>query len=153
METQEFIQVKTGEMSSLQGHIDVAPVTLIKLFGKPERSDSYKVSGEYIFTNYDGKVVRLYDWKSTNLYDSDCQTPEEFWAQINAIEFHVGAVSKKEADEFIKWLKVRLDHEGAEVQSMKSFQEELEELKATMIAEFGKLLNGMKTKESKDENI
>lgn len=99
--------------TSLQGYVDIAPAALVRVLGKPDEGDEYKVSGEYAFRNASGVVFTLYDWKSTTLYDTEAYnggvalTPEAFWAQNAAVPIHIGGASKNKAQlvEFIRWLK------------------------------------------------
>ena len=65
-------------------------------------SDEYKVSGEWIFESETGDVVTLYDWKSTDLYDTDLPSVEEF-RQESRYDFHVGAKDKMTALMFNEW--------------------------------------------------
>src|SRR5262249_52287435 len=74
----------------------VPPKRVVDTFGPPGRGDSYKVSGTYRFTDPDGNVFTLYDWKTTSLYDdgvepgeeSSFPTPEEFWGNWNPDVLH-----------------------------------------------------------------
>lgn len=80
---------------SLQGECTISPARLVEVFGKPDESDGYKVSGEFTFINREnGESFTLYDWKSTTLYDWDGEpgvpTPEEFWASTEQYLFHIG---------------------------------------------------------------
>jgi len=87
----------------LQGHIMVAPAFLIEKFGQPQKSDGYKVSGEYSFENEEGEVFTLYDWKCTELYDSYGTPVREFWNTWVPIQFNIGG--KSPAFDFITWLQ------------------------------------------------
>lgn len=96
------------------GDILVSPSDLILLFGKPGKSDGYKISGEYSFHNVTtGAVFTIYDWKCTSLYDSDCPNPEDFWSRAQLITFNIGGNDKGNIEEFkqlihkqIEWIKV-----------------------------------------------
>jgi hypothetical protein len=93
--------------------IMVAPMDLILAFGQPGSSDEYKVSGEYTFHDEESDVVfTMYDWKSTNLYDSDYPSPEELWATTEPIMINIGGNHKGNVEDFkakvlqhIKWVK------------------------------------------------
>jgi hypothetical protein len=80
---------------SLQGHVRVSPAKLVEIFGQPDESDGYKVSGEFQFYNEEtGEDFTLYDWKSTTLYDdydgNPAPTPEAFWLSTAPYDFHIG---------------------------------------------------------------
>ena len=63
-------------------NLELIPVDLVEMFGRPAEGDGNKVSGEFIFANDKGDVFTIHDWKETTLYwgeYSDCLTPEEFW--------------------------------------------------------------------------
>ena len=81
----------------LIGEVTVAPATLVAVFGKPGEADDYKVSGEYSFKNaLTGEAFRIYDWKSTNLYDDPTDpSPEVFWASREPYEFHIGGLASQ----------------------------------------------------------
>ena len=83
--------------------LNVAPADLIKTFGEPDKSDGCKTSGEYLFITGEGARVTLYDWKSTSLYDSDCESPEEFWESTDKRTFNIGGCEKGQnyVEEFI----------------------------------------------------
>ena len=86
---------------SLLGYIKLSPAKLVEWFGRStQQTDDYKVSGEYIFSNKDGVVFTLYDWKSTDLYDSCCLTPDEFWSSTQLYEFHIGGTNKALINDF-----------------------------------------------------
>lgn len=79
-------------------------------FGTPEDCDEYKVSGEWIFEADNGTVFTVYDWKSTNLYDSYYPTVEQFRNSDDLYEFHIGGnnTSKQELYNFIVFLREKL---------------------------------------------
>lgn len=72
------------------GHIDASPAELVRLFGKPLKSDGYKTSGEFLFKIYD-RYITLHDWKQTSLYDDRCPNPKDFWANEERVIFNVGS--------------------------------------------------------------
>lgn len=74
----------------LKGHILVRYRDLENLFGKPDTEDEYKVSGCWVFTDNDGNVVTLYDWKKTNLYDESLPSVSEFRNSEQPTIFNVG---------------------------------------------------------------
>ncbi len=87
--------------TSLKGYANFDYKHMRELFGEPNESDGYKVSGEWVFEATNGDVFTVYDWKSTNLYDSDLPSVEEFRASgVNT--FNIGGYN--DASEFIAWL-------------------------------------------------
>lgn len=92
--------------TSLKGRIQTSYAQLVEAFGEPIQGDGYKVSGEWVFSGLDGEVFTIYDWKSTDLYDEQALSVEEFRAQPSA-EFNVGG--SKPAFEFIDWVNSKLN--------------------------------------------
>ena len=93
--------------TSRQSQVDASYSELFNLFGEPLDSDGYKVSGEWSFTDSDGNVVTVYDWKSTNLYDEYYPSVEEFRAS-SRVTFNIGAHSREVASNFLSWLNTQL---------------------------------------------
>lgn len=89
--------------SGANKYVDVAPADLVEVFGTPDESDGFKVSGEYTFRTSCGSTITLYDWKSTSLYDEDYENPVEFWHSKEERTFNIGACTKgkKLVDMFI----------------------------------------------------
>ena len=83
----------------LQGYIQFPPKALVMIFGEPDESDGYKVSGEYVFEDDNGNVITLYDWKSTSLYDSG-PSPQDFWNSEQMYNFHIGGHNKDDVKSF-----------------------------------------------------
>lgn len=79
--------------TSLQGYVSIAPARLVEIFGEPDESDGYKVSGEYRF-ELNGETFTLYDWKNTDLYEPGYGCPDAFWKSTNPYNFHVGGAGK-----------------------------------------------------------
>jgi len=75
---------------SLQGYIDLVPSELVEKLGKPDESDGYKVSGEYVFQLDDGTKFYIYDWKCTNLYDDGYPLVSDFWTSNSPETFNIG---------------------------------------------------------------
>lgn len=72
---------------------------LEKIFGFPNSyGDECKVSTEWILKNEDGKVVSIYDYKETNLYDKNYPTVEEF-REKPYYDWHIGSKGIVEARE------------------------------------------------------
>lgn len=95
--------------SSLKGHLLARYSDLVALLGEPEECDGYKVSGTWVFRTRDGECVTLYDWKSTNLYDPDYPSVEEFRASEAFQEFNVGGHTSVAASDFIQALADELE--------------------------------------------
>lgn len=88
------------------GEIETTYAKLRKAFGEPTECDGYKVSGEWTFTDEQGQVFTLYDWKLTSLYDSDLPTVEEFRRKRKPSQFNIGG--NCDATNFILWLKGKI---------------------------------------------
>lgn len=99
--------------TSLQGYVRVAAADLVARFGQPEKSDGYKVSGEYLFTDETGRVFTIYEYKETSLYDGDGPSPQAFWSSTVPFNFHIGAMSKDGVDTFAAWIQEQV--QGAKV--------------------------------------
>ena len=91
--------------TSLKGRITANYAKLVELFGEPQESDGYKVSGEWVFTDDDGNVFTLYDWKETELYDDQLPSVKQF-RRLPSATFNVGG--KVYAGEFINFLETKL---------------------------------------------
>lgn len=76
------------------------------LFG-PAPHGEYKVSTSWVFSDPAGRVATIYDWKTTNLYDADGPSVEEF-RRLPSYDWNVGALSQAAADAFLAWVTKRL---------------------------------------------
>jgi len=87
------------------------PIELVLVFGKPLISDSYKVSGEYLFEHTEtGTPITLYDWKYTTLYDEeDGIKPVDFWKLDEEVQFNIGS-NNSMVYGFDKWIKVTIQN-------------------------------------------
>lgn len=83
-------------LGSLIGYLYVAPHDLAKHIGEPSSEDSGdgKVSRCYTVGEATGPTVYLYDWKATSIYDLDCPSPDEWWAQRVPCHVHVGGYTE-----------------------------------------------------------
>ena len=72
------------------GHIEASPAELVRLFGKPLKSDGYKTSGEFLFKIYD-RYITLYDWKATSLYDDNLPSSADYWKNEERVILNVGS--------------------------------------------------------------
>ncbi len=95
-------------MTSYKGSFFATFPQMIKKFGEGRKGD-YKVSMEWSFTNDDGNVFTVYDWKSTTLYAENCPSPEDLWSLDEPYEFHVGAHGR--VDDFVGWISNELELE------------------------------------------
>jgi hypothetical protein len=95
------------------GEVEIAPVLMVRRFGLPSHSDGYKVSGEYVLVDEEGRPFVVHDWKSTSLWDNSFPTPEEFWANEQPQELCIGTRDLDTA-EFERWLFLQLGVEPAE---------------------------------------
>ena len=92
--------------TSLKGYVHAKYKELESLFGKPLDSDGFKVSGEWGFTGEDGSVFRVYDYKQTELYDSELPSVKKFRDSDEVMEFNVGG--RYSAVEFLSWLNEKI---------------------------------------------
>jgi hypothetical protein len=91
----------------LQGHLVTSYQQIVEILGEPIEGGDYKISGEWILTSEEGRVVTLYDWKSTHLYDQDLPSVEEF-RQLDQHEFHIGAADRATAASFQSWFMAQI---------------------------------------------
>lgn len=100
-----------GNGTSLMGYITVKYSDLVLAFGEPMESDGYKVSGEWIFIEEEsGEVFTIYDWKSTDLYDSDLKSVEEFRALKTKVQFNIGGNHKGSVERFKSLLLKQIEY-------------------------------------------
>lgn len=94
----------------LIGEIKAKYSNLERAFGLPQESDGNKVSGEWVFTDSDGGVYTLYDWKATELYEDGLPSVEEFRAIPCESKFNIGgrwsggSKAKKNLEDFEAWV-------------------------------------------------
>jgi hypothetical protein len=98
--------VETARRSSVR----IAPRALVERFGPPlPASGDRKVSGSYTFTDTQGAVVTVYNWKATALYDgrpeANLPTVSIFWASEELAEFSVAARGTVDIQAFARWLE------------------------------------------------
>ena len=106
------------------------PVELVEMFGKPREADGYKISGMYIFTNDDGEVFTVYDWKQTSLHwgpRSGCPSPGKFWTSDEFVYLSVGGRRGSDVDRFLTWLVDRMEDHQADLQQQVEHLERSEE--------------------------
>lgn len=94
----------------LMGYVRARYSDLVKLLGEPEIGDEYKVSGIWVLTDFLGNTVTLYDWKCTQLYESDLPTVEQFRKNKNTVTFNVGGRDENIVKYFICDLSHALDN-------------------------------------------
>jgi len=102
--------LKESSYTFLRGEVSLKPWKLLEVFGYPNIADFYKTTGQYMFVNREkNHLFTLYDWKATKLYDEEVYVaPEAIWFnEDDEMTFHVGG--NDEAEEFIAWLKKKLE--------------------------------------------
>ena len=102
--------IETGG-TYVMSEVMLKPIELILVFGKPHISDSYKVSGEYLFEHTEtGTPITLYDWKYTTLYDEeDGIKPVDFWKLDEEVQFNIGS-NNSMVYGFDKWIKLTIQN-------------------------------------------
>lgn len=94
MAKERFVPVTASGEGSLIGYVSLGFTELLEVFGPPQRSDDYKVSSEWIIKDTkSGSVFTLYDYKETELYDSDLPSVEDFHKQPE-YDWHIGGSRK-----------------------------------------------------------
>ena len=85
--------------TSLCGYVETSYSKLVELFGEPkdEETDDYKISTIWVVENKEGRVLDIYDWKMTVLYDHDGYEIDEF-RELPVYNWHIGGNSKIDAD-------------------------------------------------------
>lgn len=107
MSARKFVSDPTGHASSgtsLKGTFTGWSLSeLTGVFGKPLASgDGYKVTKEWCLVFDDFTVATIYDWKQSDLYDSEL--PSVKWLEAEdyeGTEWHIGGTSYK-AVEYVK---------------------------------------------------
>jgi hypothetical protein len=82
--------------------LDMIPKLLVERFGEPSPGDGNKVSGVFTFSNGDGVVFTIYDWKLTDPEFS----PRELWDLDDDVLLSIGSNSRDRAalSRFLSWL-------------------------------------------------
>lgn len=94
----------------VMSEVMLKPIELVLVFGKPLISDSYKVSGEYLFEHTEtGTPITLYDWKYTTLYDLGGIKPVDFWKLDKEVQFNIGS-NNSMVYGFDKWIKLTIQN-------------------------------------------
>jgi hypothetical protein len=95
--------------SALMGRLnEVRYSTLVALFGEPLEGDENKVSGEWIVRDADGNLLTIYDWKETDLWDSDLPSVEEFRKVADGRyghDWNVGGKNREAANKLIAFIE------------------------------------------------
>jgi len=85
----------------------ISPAAVIHCFGQGSNGDEYKVSRQWTFRK--GELIfTLYDWKSTDLYDSEMWSPEQLWASKEPFPLHIGSkepATHDDAEEFARFVR------------------------------------------------
>jgi len=108
MITRTFKPTKQSTVgTSLCGYVKTSYANLVRLFGEPNsEGDEYKVSTEWNLRRSGGGVATIYDYKETNLYDSDGMTVDEF-RQLPEYNWHIGGNSQEIAIELREFIESR----------------------------------------------
>ena len=107
--TDAYVAASETDADATYWYADVvlAPAAVERRFGVARGGDDYKVSRHWVFRKGD-LVFTLYDWKSTNLYESGLLSPEEFWACEEPMDLHVGSkepATQEDAAAFVRWIE------------------------------------------------
>jgi len=95
---------KSAKGTRQRGSFEKPYEVLLKHFGEPNPPESDgSTSTSWEFENQDGKVITLYDYEATNLWDDKLPSVEEFLKNPKA-KWYVGAGSQESADEFINYV-------------------------------------------------
>lgn len=95
----KFVLTNNSPDGGFQTTVKASYKQLEKLFGFPNSyGDDYKVSTEWLLKNEDGKVVSLYDYKETHLYNRHYPSVEEF-RNKPYYEWHIGSKGIVEAEQ------------------------------------------------------
>lgn len=95
---------------TLCGFLQIAPRRLVERFGPPDPgSADSKVTGTYHFQDDQQRVVQIYDWKATTLYDARPDAGHlsvaAFWASDLPQEFSVATATHVNLPAFAQWLE------------------------------------------------
>ena len=95
------LNAKTGG-TSFRAFINATYSELVKILGEPLSKDNgSKVTGEWILRDIKtNEVVTVYDWKATSNYDPHNPSVEEFRANEERSDFHIGAKDEDTAYKF-----------------------------------------------------
>lgn len=96
---------------SLRGFLRIAPHQLVGRFGPPDPgSADLKVTGTYYFQDVQQRLIQIYDWKATTLYDArphaGTLSVVDFWGCDAPQEFSVAATASVHLSAFAQWLGV-----------------------------------------------
>lgn len=95
---------------SRMGQAEFVFSDLVLAFGMPGKSDEYKVSGEWVFHNSEtNECFTIYDWKKTNLYDSDAPSIQQFRANPNPQVFNIGGNHVGFVSDFIALVNAQIE--------------------------------------------
>jgi hypothetical protein len=100
----------TNARLSLRGFLQMAPRQLVERFGPPgPGSADRKVTGTYHFRDAHQRVIQIYDWKATTLYDARPEagtlSVTDFWAADVPQAFSVAATARIDFAAFAQWLE------------------------------------------------
>ena len=73
----------------LQGEIIVSYAELVKIFGKPDKGDDYKIDAEWNLEFEDGTIATIYNYKNGKNYCG-----RSGMAKSKITEWHIGGFTK-----------------------------------------------------------
>lgn len=108
MKTYTNVLHECANGTSLQGTIQTSYAKLKEIFGKHNsKGDEYKISTEWVLKDNYGKVLTIYDWKSTKTYDKNNMGIRTL-RTLDSYEWHIGARCQEDADGLINYINARL---------------------------------------------
>lgn len=95
MTEERFMPACTDDYDGgLIGYVTLNFTELLEVFGPPQEGYDYKVSSEWVIRDMrSGSVFALYDYKETELYESDLPSVEDFRKQPD-YNWHIGGSRK-----------------------------------------------------------
>lgn len=87
--------------------VAIPPASVVRCIGKGDEGDGYKVSRQWVFRKKN-LVFTLYDWKSTDLYESGMWSPESLWQCEEPFDLHIGSkvpATETDVEEFIAYIR------------------------------------------------
>ncbi len=115
MEPDFALNFKTSRTGGLICHMKIVPAHMVAIFGTAGRGVSldHKVTGEWVFHCVEDPniVFWVYDYKQTFYYHESQMTHDQFWAQTEVADLHVGCSGKAHdhLPRFRRWLSYFLD--------------------------------------------
>ena len=87
--------------TSLKGYLTISYDRLVKLFGKPDCGDGYKVDAEWTIQFDDGTIATIYNWKNgPNYHGGNSYGGSDAVRKIT--EWNIGGLDRKAVDNLHK---------------------------------------------------